>query len=200
MIVGPNHFSRGPYEVQTTIGTWATPYGDVVTDDEAIAKLQKVLPELQIASRPFEKEHGIYGLIPFVRRSLPSAKIVPIILDQSVLAQTSSEIGETIARVLPNAIFVASIDMTHNQPSDITQANDQKVLALLEDPVACAPVYCETDAKIDSTASLQTLLAFVKARKATVWHLTHYGSSLEMGATDDSQENVSHILGAFASD
>lgn len=192
VIVSPNHFSIGSSAVQVFKGSWETPYGTVRADVDAIDALLAAVPELRHDEFAAPHEHGISALTPFVVRSFPHAIFVPIILDESLSADVAWRLGETIARELPDAVLIASVDMTHNRDADYTAENDAKVMAIIE-----KGENYETQLDIDSNASLRALFGFNQLRKTQAWHMTHHGSSLDMGATTDWRENTSHILGYF---
>ena len=61
---------------------WKTPFGNIESDENIINQLLK---DKQITSgiNLFRQEHGIYTLIPFIKRALPNSKIVPLVLKQS---------------------------------------------------------------------------------------------------------------------
>lgn len=206
VLVSPNHFSIGSSAAQVSKGSWKTPYGTVVADIDAVNALLAAVPELRHDEFAAPHEHGIGVLTPFVARSFPNAKLVPIMLDESLSADVAWRLGEAIAKELPDAVLVASVDMTHNRDADYTAENDAKVLVLLENG-GVAPLLPEEgqgvvggeQLDIDSNASLRVLFGFNQARKTQVWHMTHHGSSLDMGATTDWRENTSHILGYFTS-
>lgn len=197
VLVSPNHFSVGISPMQVSTGSWSTPYGVVASDEAAVSALRTAMPELRHEELAAPGEHGIAALTPFVARSFPSAKIVPIMLDESLSAEAGWLLGEAIAKTLPDALLVASIDMTHYRDAAYTATNDAAVIATLEDWQACGASHCTVDFDIDSNASLRTLFGFLAERHAGTWHMTHHGSSLEMGATDEPEENTSHILGYF---
>ncbi len=194
VIVSPNHFSIGSSVAQVSKGSWKTPYGVVLSDVEAVETLLDAVPELRYDEFAAPHEHGIGALTPFVVRSFPNAKLVPIMLDESLSADVAWRLGEAIAKELPDAVLVASVDMTHNRDADYTAENDAKVMTIIE-----KGENYETQLDIDSNASLRALFGFNQARKTQVWHMTHHGSSLDMGATTDWRENTSHILGYFTS-
>lgn len=200
VIVSPNHFSVGSSPMQTTVGTYTTPYGDLSIDSDAVTLLRESVPGLAHEEMSFAGEHGIAALTPFVKRSFPNAQLVPIILHESLAADDAFALGAAIARELPNAVLVASVDMVHERDAGYTAYWDEQILRFLADEPSvqrCAASPCAFDYPIDSNASLRTLLGFANARGATQWTLTHHGSSLAMGATDDPLENTSHILGYF---
>lgn len=200
VIVSPNHFSVGSSPMQTTVGTYTTPYGDLTIDSDAVTLLRENVPGLASEEMSFAGEHGIAALTPFVKRSFPNAQLVPIILDESLADEDAFALGATIARALPDAVLFASVDMVHEEDAEYTAYWDEQIMQLLADEAEakrCAASQCAFDYPIDSNASLRTLLGFTSARGATQWTLTHHGSSLAMGATDDPLENTSHILGYF---
>ena len=203
VLIGPNHFSMGMSEQQVSFGSWGTPYGIVETDRDAAEKLLAAVPSLRHEEVAFSGEHSIGVLTPFVARSFPQAKIVPIILGEKegepseVTSAHALALGEAIARELPGALVVASVDMVHGQPTNYTAEQDELILALLDRQGWCEHAVCDFDLPIDSNPSLRALFAFLHAREVREWQLVYHGSSLEMGATRDTEENVSHILGVF---
>lgn len=200
VLVSPNHFTRGVAVAQVSTGTWSTPYGDVAADVDAITALLAANTTLHHEETAFLDEHGIYGLTPFVARSFPRAKIVPIIVREDLSAAAAWSLGTAIAETLPNAVLVASVDMTHYQTADYTAANDRLVLERIDTAWQCDGAVCADNLDIDSNASMRVLFGFNTVRGASAWHLTYHGSSLAMGATADWHENTSHILGYFTFD
>lgn len=191
VIVSPNHFGRGLYPAQVSKGAWTTPFGTVKSDVDAVDALLAADATLRHAETPFTDEHGVYGLMPFVARSFPNARVVAIVVREGLSAEAASELGESIARTLPDAVFIASVDMTHYQDAEYTAANDAKVLdALARGDLA-------ENLEIDSNTSMRVLFGLNAARGTWSWHLTHHGSSLAMGAATRPEDNTSHILGYF---
>lgn len=197
VVVSPNHFLRGVAVAQVSGGTWSTPYGDVQADRDAIDALLAANTIVHEEETAFRDEHGIYGLTPFVARSFPRAKIVPILVREDLSSTAAWSLGESIAQTLPDAVLVASVDMTHYQTAEYTAANDDRVLERIDDAWQCDGAVCADNLDIDSNTSMRVLFGFNAERGVQTWHLTHHGSSLAMGATKDWRENTSHILGYF---
>lgn len=191
VLVSPNHFSRGIYAAQVSKGAWETPFGIVESDADAVDALLAADATLRHSEEPFNEEHGLYGLMPFVARSFPNARVVAVTVREGLSPDAARGLGETIARTLPDAMLVASVDMTHYRDAEYTAANDANVLAALTEGALTENL------DIDSNTSLRILFGFNAARSTTSWHLTHHGSSLAMGAARDASENTSHILGYF---
>lgn len=191
VLISPNHFSVGISPAQVSVEAWMTPYGPVTTDIEAVEDLLLAVPVLNHEEWAFQNEHGIAALTPFVKRSFPKAKIVSIVLDESLSASDAQTLGEVIAEELPKAVVIASVDMSHNLPEYVQTYHDDITQTMI------AAGDGATNLEIDSNATLRTLFAINKVRESEVWHETYHGSSLLMNATEDWRENTSHILGYF---
>lgn len=87
ILLSPNHKALGSASVSTTKAKWLTPDGEIYPD----LKLSEKLTGNRLAqfeNQPFKTEYGIYKLTPFIRYSLPPAKILPLIVkDNLTLAE-----------------------------------------------------------------------------------------------------------------
>ncbi|NBS41653.1 AmmeMemoRadiSam system protein B, partial [bacterium] len=197
IVVSPNHFSRGMSRAQVSEESWDTVYGTVNADAPAVESLIDAVPFLTHDETAFAEEHGIYNLLPFVARSFPNAKIIPIILREELSLENAWTLGATLAKQFPDAALIASVDMTHYHDAEYTATNDQRVLDLIANEGRCNDAPCADVLDIDSNASMRVLFAWNAARGTTEFRLTHHGSSLSMGAAKDWHDNTSHILGYF---
>lgn len=192
VIVSPNHFDSGRSPAQVSFGTWQTPYGDVRTNTALAQTLAERVAVLEHEEFAAPNEHGIGALTAFVARSMPRARIVPLIVHESLTPEDAREIGEAIAALAPDAVMVASIDMSHNLPQSAAAFHDEVTLRHIE-----SGGLEDINLEIDSNATLRILQAFNEAHGTQAWRLTHHGSSVEMGAAQDWRDNTSHILGVF---
>ncbi|MDP2631183.1 MAG: AmmeMemoRadiSam system protein B [Candidatus Uhrbacteria bacterium] len=195
VMLSPNHFDLGVTSAQTTLGAWGTPYGILEVDADAVQDLVESVEVLEIADSTFDYEHGISALTPFVVRSFPNAKIVPIALHESLSDAQAQEIAQSIVDVLDDAVVIASIDMSHMLPDVTAEFHDAVTLRQIDAGGKCAE--CDIQLEVDANSVLNVLFAVNSARETQKWNLTHHGSSLQMGATTDWEENTSHILGYF---
>ncbi len=192
VIVSPNHFDVGRSPAQVSFGTWQTPYGDVSTNMELAEMLAQRVAVLEHEESAAPNEHGIGALTAFVKRSMPRARIVPLIVHESLTPQDAREIGEAVAALSPDAVMIASIDMSHNLPQNAAAFHDEVTLRQIE-----SGGLDDVNLEIDSNATLRILQAFNAAHGTERFALTHHGSSLQMGAAQDWRDNTSHILGVF---
>ena len=195
VLMSPNHFSVGVGPIVTTPGIWETVYGDVESDDEMVEKLIDAGIGVEEDAVPFETEHGIYGLMPFVKRSMPNAKVVPLMLDESLTREEATAVGVAISRGLPGATVVASVDMSHNLPEHVRVFHDDMTSAV----IAAGYEQDGFDVEIDAVRVFDALFAFNSFERTEEWHETYRGSSMEHGLAPDWRENTSHVLGYFTS-
>lgn len=191
VLVSPNHFNKGNAATLSVRANWSTPYGEVKTNSRAVrALVESGVAEEKI--EPFMGEHGINSLIPFVKRSFPDAEVIPLILHESLTREEAVEIARTVRESVSNdAVFIASVDMSHNLPLAAQQFHDELTKLTL------ASGELKHDLEIDSNAGLRTLFSWNQLQNTQVWNQTYHGSSLEMGAALEWQENTSHIMGYF---
>jgi AmmeMemoRadiSam system protein B len=190
-IIGPNHFSSGVSPAQITTGAWETPYGLVYTDDEIVNELVAGLELVSDEHETFTIEHSIGAVTPFVARSFPNAKIVPIALHETLSDDEAVDLGAYIAEHYKNAVVISSIDMSHNVPIAVQEYHDYVTRRTI------ASGELEHELEIDANAVMKTLFAINKVRGTQEWHETYHGSSRLMGATSDWRENTSHTIGYF---
>ncbi|MBI2550904.1 AmmeMemoRadiSam system protein B [Candidatus Uhrbacteria bacterium] len=198
ILLSPNHFDAGHATMQTTSGRYQTPYGELEIDQTAVKQVRSRVQTITEEPATFFKEHGVAALTPFIKRSFPSAKLLPIVLHETASKRETEQLGSELANLFPNAVVIASIDMSHYLPNYAADWHDERTLRTLTlgvstllTPSVSRPL------EIDSNASLRTLLSLNRTRGDEAWHLTHHGSSLDMGATSTPEENTSHFLGYF---
>lgn len=125
VIISPNHFSRGTAPVISTNRHWQTVFGSVKTNQ----KLLQVLEQKGIVSfdeEAIKEEHGVYGLIPFVAKSLPDTTVIPLILRHDASTSTLDTLVKALTEILPkNAVIVGSVDFSHYQTAPVANFHDE---------------------------------------------------------------------------
>lgn len=140
VILAPNHTGYGvPYSIWPG-GSWRTPLGDVMVDEEVVNELVHVCKLVEKDQEAHLYEHAAEVQIPFIQYFNPQSKIVVIVLSSGNIADLKS-IGKSLSLVLqklsPDALVVASSDMTHHESQASVNRKDKiainEVLALHED-------------------------------------------------------------------
>ncbi|MFP3164228.1 MAG: AmmeMemoRadiSam system protein B [Acidianus sp.] len=137
IILGPNHTGYGSYVSLWNKGCWETPLGDVKIDEEMAMELVKYSEVIDIDEKAHLYEHSVEVQIPFLQFFFDSEiKIIPIV----ILYQTpeiAEYIAEGIYRLMQkhpekDIVVLASSDMNHYDPYDITYKKDEMAIEKIE--------------------------------------------------------------------
>ncbi len=131
VLISPNHFGAGRGQITSSLYSWSTPYGILENDCEVIDALQEN-GILHIEEKPFEKEHGISGIVSFIKKSLPQARIIPVIVKDTASPREIDVFVEALYENLgENALIIGSFDFSHGATNDTAIAFDQKSIAAI---------------------------------------------------------------------
>jgi len=140
VLIGPNHTGLGLAVSVFKEGYWRTPLGDVEVDSEVGRLIVEYTRFAAFDEKAHIYEHSLEVQIPFLQYIYGSDfKIVPI----TVMAQVPSisrGLAEAFLKVLEDngvdALMVATSDLNHYEPHDISVEKDMKLLekALEPDP------------------------------------------------------------------
>lgn len=127
-------------------GAWRTPLGDVETDADLAAAIAGLGSPFTIDREAHRDEHSIEVQLPFVRRLLPRARIVPLAVAAgtgALAADAGRRLGALLSaeRAAGRPVVVAvSSDMAHYPPADIAERITETLAArILElDPAGLA--------------------------------------------------------------
>ncbi|MFH1668064.1 MAG: AmmeMemoRadiSam system protein B [Candidatus Komeilibacteria bacterium] len=181
VLIGPNHFDSGSSNILLSQAVWQTPYGKIYPDDQVIKKLAK---DFSINEDAFFAEHSITGLVPFIKKSLPSAKIVPIILKVNTSNSELEELLTSLSNTIDPAktLVLASIDFSHYQRALAADFHDAKSINTIKTFNYDAIPRLE----IDSPPSLFVLLKYLDSIDARTSQLVYStNSSILMGEPDE---------------
>lgn len=128
VIIGPAHALAFEGCSIYPSGGFATPLGAAAVDAETAAALSKATGFGYVAAA-HAGEHSVEVQVPFIRRALPSARIVPI-----VMGRPARRTVETLARGLSavlagrRALVVASTDLSHYLDADEARDKDERTM------------------------------------------------------------------------
>lgn len=194
VLISPNHFGVGQSSSITSEAVWETPYGTIQPDLESIhAFTSRQLAQVEEA--PFDHEHGITGIVAFIKKSLPNARIVPLIVKDQLSTVEARELGEHMAKNIPaNSLIVGSFDFSHYLPSRAAQFHD--LLSL--DAVEKFNYYTVSRLDIDSRPGLALFFRLLEERGATHFTMLEHANSAELTHLLSALETTSYITGYFA--
>jgi len=159
VLIGPNHFEAGDNNIIISQAQWRTPYGELLPDLKLSDSLLKA-KNIKLDETPFDNEHSISGLVPFIKKSLPDTKIVPIILKY----QTRVEDMDYLANILSSQtnkekiLVIASVDFSHFQTDIVSNFHDE----LSQNVIENFDFDRIKQLEIDSPASIYTVLKYLE--------------------------------------
>ena len=136
ILIGPDHFHSFSGEQSlffTTKLPWTTPFGNLSPEKRIIDILlnNKLVVE---NNSVFQTEHSIYTEIPFIKKTFPKAKIVPLIVKNNFDYDTFQDFGQKVLAPLveENSLILISSDFTHHSTNKEARQVDKKSLKALE--------------------------------------------------------------------
>ncbi len=130
VIVGPNHTGYGTRVSVWSSGAWSTPLGNAQVNQDLAKSLLGGIVRADDSAHIYE--HSIELQIPWLQHLYGDAiRIVPVaMLAQD--AETAIEVGEALSKVTGNVVLIASTDLTHYEPPEVTVKKDADIMAALE--------------------------------------------------------------------
>ncbi len=184
IILCPNHTGRGVPLAIMLKGEWLTPLGPASINPELAANLLHSCHLLEEDSRAHEDEHAIEVQLPFLQRHVGNFTFVPIAVGVSRFAALES-LGHGIAVALKKSgspvMIVASSDMNHYEPDDITRVKDRKAIdqILALDPAGLYDVIRKEDISMCGYGPAVAMLTAAKDLGATRAELVRYATSAD---------------------
>lgn len=200
-IISPNHFMLGRGQATVSAYDFNTPYG-ILESDKMI--IQKISDDgiATIDEGPFEREHGIYGLTPFLKKTMPNAKIIPIIIKDNISQENKDKLVQFLSNSLPNnSLIIASLDFSHYLNSDQADINDARTLEIIKGLNYDAVKGLNKDNKPDNVDSKPTLEMFLKLmtlKEANNFKLLDNSNSAKLIGDLKITETTSYITGYFS--
>jgi MEMO1 family protein len=131
IILGPNHFGRGAPLALMQTGSWLTPLGQV-TLSAALAKVvRQVCPAIVEDVAAHAGEHSLEVQLPFLQRRSPSFTLLPIAVgvgDYETLEALGHAVSQAAQGSTEPVLIVASSDLNHYEPDDVTRVKDRKAI------------------------------------------------------------------------
>lgn len=196
VILSPDHFGKCPKLLCTTEGSFRTFFGDVSVAHKEVAMLLS-RTDLVASSDLFTNEHGIYGVIPFIKHYMPEAMVVPIVVSQQGKgdARSRAEVVSLLGQLMQqnDVALVVSSDFSHYLPLPHANANDQNTRK-----VFCAgsdKEILELNNPRQSDCPLCLWVAVQEAKRYGFWNpaMIWHSNSAALLHNMSAQETTSHF-------
>ncbi|UCC39383.1 MAG: AmmeMemoRadiSam system protein B [Candidatus Aminicenantes bacterium] len=176
-------------------GGYETPLG-VAKIDEILASQISKASGFKYIPEAHSEEHSVEIQLPFIQKTLPQAKIVPIVMGYQI-KQTISTLSNALAKILPdkNVLVVASTDMSHQLPKKRANYIDTNTASLIKDfktNTLIRKIERRENIMCGGGPVVSTLL-YAQKRGDTKAHILHYADSSQYGS---SENNVVGYLAA----
>lgn len=113
ILIGPNHFERGPGNILTTLLNWQAPSQTLNIHTTFVQQLVQ-LPFIEHDPTILQHEHSIAGIVPYISHFLPETQLVPIILKAETTLQEINNLSHFLnTNAQAGTVIVASVDFSH---------------------------------------------------------------------------------------
>lgn len=186
VILCPNHTGRGAPLAIISKGEWLTPLGRVPVDTELARSLCHYCHLLMEDATAHEDEHSLEVQLPFLQRSVGAFSFVPIALGVGgfeVLESLGHAIAQALKQSLRPALIVASSDMNHYEPDDVTRRKDGMAIDQIKvlDPKGLYEVIRREDISMCGYGPAVAMLTAAKDLGATRAELVRHATSADAG-------------------
>ena len=132
IIVGPSHhygFRGCSIYLQ---GGYKTPLGLVKIDQDLASKLSKA-SGFKYIPEAHREEHSVEVQLPFIQKTLPQAKTVPIVMGLPT-KKTIITLANALSKIIQDekTLVIASTDMSHYLPKKQANVIDAKTISLVQ--------------------------------------------------------------------
>ncbi len=114
VLAGPSHFVGFEGVAVYRRGGFDSPLGVAAVDEQCANAMIRASRTIQEHDGAHAREHSLEMQLPFVRRLLPDAKVLPLVMGRQTPG-TATALGDALASVLEGkrALMVASTDLSH---------------------------------------------------------------------------------------
>jgi MEMO1 family protein len=128
VLVGPSHYVAFDGVALYPSGAFDCPLGPVPIDAQLGEELLAACPEIRAMPDVHRREHSLEMQLPFIRRLLPEARIVPLLMGYQS-RDTIYALADALGRVARDRapLLVASTDLSHYFDAETAQRLDEQV-------------------------------------------------------------------------
>jgi AmmeMemoRadiSam system protein B len=195
IILSPDHYQQARHVGLTQTRGYTAQGATVAIDAEAVSRLVAEVPAIDVRDEPFQTEHGIGALVPFLAKAWPRAALVPVVvknsMDQSTASRVAAWASDELARD-PQTVLIVSSDMSHYLPIAVARARDEETRRAFATGDA-AFFWRATDNHTDNGKSLW--IAWQALGKGSAWHEFAHGASTDYGG--EPGYTTTYVTGAW---
>ncbi len=192
IILGPRHRPPGAELAIQSDGAWQTPLGLAPIDAALARALMAACPLLKEDEVAHRREHSIEVEVPFLQVLAGDFSFVPIAIGTLNLEKLIA-LGDALAKVISavgieQVLLIASSDMNHQEPDDVTRAKDKRAIdrMLALDPRGLYDVVHREGITMCGVGPAVAMLTAALKLGATRAELIRYATSADASGERDS--------------
>lgn len=135
VLAGPSHFVAFDGVALYPSGAFESPLGPAPIDERLGEALMAASPLIRPMPSAHAREHSLEMQLPFIRRLLPDAAIVPLLMGYQT-RETIQGLADALAGLTGSILLVASTDLSHYFDAPTAAALDRRVADCV---AACDP-------------------------------------------------------------
>lgn len=111
---------------------WHTHFGLAQTDLDKVNTLLKN-NTIKKEEHIFKREHSIFGIVPFIKKTFPHARIVPIVVKSSLSQTECDKLAQQLFEISDEqTLIIASVDFSHYLPAEEADLYDKESISALQ--------------------------------------------------------------------
>jgi len=193
ILVSPDHFATGAAPITSVIAQWPTPFGDIEPSAEVVLMLASS-GAVYLQEEPFAREHGITNITMFVKKAMPNARLVPIIVRNDAASARIDALAQAISLIPKRTLVIGSFDFTHDATDSVARVNDAHSLQLLESGESDGA----DDIVVDSKPGIRLLMTLAKLKHLT-FRVADQSNSAQLLHDYSRTDVTSYITGTWES-
>jgi MEMO1 family protein len=130
VLAGPSHFVAFDGVALYPSGAFESPLGPAAIDERLGEELMAASPVIQPMPAAHTREHSLEMQLPFIRRLLPDAAIVPLLMGRQTgktIRALAAALGGVLRGPKKRVLLVASTDLSHYFDAKTATALDSRV-------------------------------------------------------------------------
>jgi AmmeMemoRadiSam system protein B len=200
VLVGPSHYVGFEGVAIYESGAFDTPFGAIPIDEQCAASIARASDLVREHPTAHVREHSLEMQLPFLKRVLPDASIVPLVMGFQ-RRETVYALGDALATAVKGrrAALVASSDLSHYQTATMAAQLDEKVARQVErfDPDALMSALEAFPEHACGGGPMVSVMRAAKALGARDARVLKYGDSGDVSG--DKRAVVGYLAAAFGS-
>lgn len=122
IVLAPSHYDGSNGAFLSKADYFATPIGSLSVAKDIENELVKTSPLFKFKNKPHDKEHSIEVQLPFLKKVLPEAQIVPILYGNTAPEDLAKALQKYLAA--PDTVLLVSADLSHYHDYETAQKQD----------------------------------------------------------------------------